>query len=69
MSEREWRFYISDRLRFAEKVQAYSLRMDQAQFEADPLKYDAILRNLELIGEAATHVPAASYSKLKGQYT
>ena len=23
------------------------------------LKYDAILRNLELIGEAATHVPAA----------
>lgn len=38
MSEREWRFYIDDRLRFAEKVQAYSLRMDQAQFEADPLK-------------------------------
>ena len=33
--------------------------MDQAQFEADSLKYDAILRNLELIGEAATHVPAA----------
>ncbi len=59
MSEREWKFYIDDMLRFAEKVLAYSAGLDQAQFEGDELKYDAILRNLELIGEAATHVPAA----------
>ena len=57
MSEREWRFYIQDMLRFAENVQAYSNGLDQEQFEADSLKYDAILRNLELIGEAARHVP------------
>ena len=57
MSEREWRFDIDDMLHFAEKVQAYSAGLDQTQFENDELKYDAIVRNLELIGEAATHVP------------
>lgn len=57
MSEREWRFYLEDMLRFAEKVKSYSAGLDQATFEQDELKYDAILRNLELIGEAATHVP------------
>lgn len=31
--------------------------MDQPAFVANPLVYDATLRNLELIGEAATHVP------------
>lgn len=55
MSEREWRFYLDDMLRFAEKVRTYSAGLDQAAFEQDELKYDAILRNLELIGEAATH--------------
>jgi uncharacterized protein with HEPN domain len=57
MSEREWRFYLEDMLRFAEKIKTYSAGLDQAAFEQDELKYDAILRNLELIGEAATHVP------------
>ena len=33
--------------------------MDQAAFVADGLTYDASLRNLELVGEAATHVPSA----------
>ncbi len=58
MSEREWRFYLNDMLRFAEKVQTYSAGLDQPAFERDELRYDAILRNLELIGEAAAHVPA-----------
>jgi len=58
MSEREWSFYIDDMLRFAEKVRKYSAGIDRRTFEQDELKYDAILRNLELIGEAATHVPA-----------
>ena len=32
--------------------------MHQAGFVADTLTYDATLRNLELIGEAATHIPS-----------
>ena len=54
---REWRFYIVDMIEFAEKVLAYTKGVDQDTLVADPLRYDAVLRNLELIGEAATHIP------------
>ena len=33
--------------------------MNQSDFLADSRTYDAVLRNLELIGEAATHIPDA----------
>ena len=54
---REWRFYLDDMIGFAEKVIAYTDRLDQPAFVASGLNYDATLRNLELIGEAATHLP------------
>lgn len=54
---REWRFYIDDMIGFAEKVLSYTDGLDQAGFTADDLTYDATLRNLELIGEAATRLP------------
>ena len=56
-AQREWRFYIDDMIGFAEKVIAYTAGFDQAGLTASGLNYDATLRNLELIGEAATHVP------------
>ena len=56
--EREWRFYVDDMIAFAEKVLAYTAGMDQSAFVANALVYDATLRNLELIGEAATRIPA-----------
>lgn len=54
---REWRFYLEDMIAFAGKVLAYTAGLDQAAFVASGLTYDATLRNLELIGEAATHIP------------
>jgi uncharacterized protein with HEPN domain len=59
MSSREWHFYLDDMIRFAEKVLAYTQGMDQATFERDELTRDATLRNLELIGEAASRIPTA----------
>ena len=56
-SPREWRFYIDDMISFAEKVCAYTQGFDQQAFVASSLVYDATVRNLELIGEAASHVP------------
>ena len=56
-NSREWRFYVTDMIEFVEKVLSYTSGMDQATFVADTLTYDAALRNLELIGEAATHIP------------
>ncbi|MCY3758198.1 MAG: DUF86 domain-containing protein [Acidobacteria bacterium] len=56
---REWRFYVADMLEFADKVRTYTSGMDQATFVNEAIIYDATLRNLELIGEAATHIPSA----------
>ena len=55
---REWRFYIQDMIDFAEKVLSYTDGLDLNTFIADERNYDATMRNLELIGEAATHVPS-----------
>lgn len=57
MSERIWVFYIDDMIGFASKVIVYTEGMEQSAFVASGLTYDATLRNIELIGEAATHVP------------
>ena len=56
---REWRFHVNDMIEFAEKVRAYTSEKDQATFVDDAVTYDATLRNLELIGEAATHIPSS----------
>lgn len=42
---------------FAEKVIAYTDGLDQTAFVSSSLNYDATLCNLELIGEAASHIP------------
>jgi len=54
---REWHFYLSDMIAFCDKVIAYTAGLDQPGFVASGLNYDATVRNLELIGEAATHIP------------
>lgn len=58
MSDREWRFYLDDMIQFAGNVLAYSDGLDQAAFETTGLNYDATVRNLELIGEAASNIPS-----------
>ena len=52
-----WRHYVQDMIDFARKAVAYTQGKTQADFVADELTYDATLRNLELIGEGATHIP------------
>jgi uncharacterized protein with HEPN domain len=54
---REWRFYLDDMICFAEKVIVYTDSFNQGDFIASGLNYDAAVRNLELIGESATHIP------------
>lgn len=57
MSERQWRFYLDDMVEFAEKILAYTAGFDQERFVASGLTYDATIRNLELLGEAASRIP------------
>lgn len=56
-NKREWCFCIKDMISFAEKASTYIQGLDQSEFVCNQLVYDAVLRNLELIGEAATHIP------------
>lgn len=56
-AQRAWRFYVDDMIGFANNVLAYTEGYDQPGFEQSKLHYDATVRNLELIGEAATHIP------------
>lgn len=64
--QREWRFYVSDMITFAENVMSYTDGFDVDRFVNSGITYDATLRNLELIGEAATHIPQAIRDQYAG---
>lgn len=57
MSEREVSMYVEDMIEFAGLAMEYAHGLTEDTLMAERMRYDAILRNLELIGEAATHVP------------
>lgn len=54
---RRWKFYVGDMLLAARKIQVYTEGLDRDEFLESDLRFDAVLRNLEVMGEAATHVP------------
>jgi uncharacterized protein with HEPN domain len=54
---RDWRLYWHDVIVSCRKVERYTAGMDRAAFEADERTYDAVVRNLELIGEAVKQLP------------
>lgn len=57
LPERDSTLYLQDMAEFCDRAMAYIAGHDLASLLADRMRYDATLRNLELIGEAATHVP------------
>lgn len=65
---RAWRLYIEDMVACRDKLIAYTDGVARQGFEADSMRYDATLRNLELIGEAATHVPADVRAMCRGAW-
>ena len=56
---RRWDFYVGDMIEACERIVSYTAGMDQEAFFLGGLRYDATLRNLSVLGEAATHVPDA----------
>src|SRR5262245_32054251 len=49
--------YLQDILTAIQRIQEYTRSMDHAAFLHDARTIDAVLRNLEIIGEAAKQVP------------
>lgn len=54
---REWHFFLEDMIESCQKVMSYTEGMAYDEFTNNDLTYDAVVRNLEIIGEAAKNVP------------
>ena len=57
----QWRLYLRSVVGFGDRVLSYSAGMDQESLVADGRTNNATLRNVKLIGEAATHIPTDVY--------
>ncbi|MGD0090265.1 MAG: DUF86 domain-containing protein [Planctomycetota bacterium] len=53
---RDWRLHVQDSIACCEAIGGYTQGLDRAAFEADRRTYDAVLRNLEVLGEAVRNV-------------
>jgi len=57
MSRRPARLLAGDIVEAIGRVRTYTAGLDHAQFTADQLRIDAVVRNLEIIGEASNRLP------------
>jgi len=57
MPYRSWKFRLDDILDAIEKIERYTRGFDFKQWQQDDKTVDAVVRNIEVIGEAATHLP------------
>jgi uncharacterized protein with HEPN domain len=54
---RNWKIRVTDILQCITKIRRYTKGYSFDDFQADEKTIDSVLRNLEIIGEAARHVP------------
>jgi uncharacterized protein with HEPN domain len=56
MSSRDWHFRVQDILKSIQKIETYIEGMTASQFKKNELVIDAVVRNLEVIGEASKNI-------------
>jgi len=54
---RDYRLFLEDILESCTRIERYTRAMSFDQFVKDDKTYDAVLRNLEIIGEAVKNLP------------
>lgn len=57
------RVYLEDILESVDRIKKYTRGLDLAAFERDIEKQDAVIRRLEIIGEAVKNLPAEMREK------
>ena len=57
MSKREWKLFVEDILESIGLIENYVAGMDADDFRNDKKTIDAVVRNLEIIGEASRNIP------------
>ena len=55
--KRDYRLYIDDMLESISNIEEYTKGISYEEFVKDKKTVDAVVRNLEVIGEAAKHIP------------
>jgi uncharacterized protein with HEPN domain len=71
---RDWRLRIDDILEAINRIDAYTRGMTEETFAQDSRTIDAVVRNLEIIGEASRHIdetvlrdaPEIPWDKMRG---
>lgn len=56
--QRELKAYFEDTLNAIEKIERYTFGMSKVEFNQNEIVLDAVVRNLEIIGEAVKKLPA-----------
>jgi uncharacterized protein with HEPN domain len=54
---RDYSLFLEDICTSCEKILRYTRDLNFEQFQADDKTFDAVMRNLEIIGEAVKHLP------------
>jgi uncharacterized protein with HEPN domain len=54
---RDYKVYLDDIVAAIDKIASFTAGFSEQQFADDPKTLDAVIRNLEIIGEAAKNVP------------
>ncbi len=57
MTERSLELFIEDIIEAINKIGQYTKNLNYSEFRENELVVDAVIRNLEVIGEASTHIP------------
>src|SRR5207245_6520461 len=63
---RDWRLYCDDILEACGKIRRYLAEMTYEAFVADDRTQDAVIRNIEVIGEAAKRMPDEVIARAPG---
>lgn len=63
---RDFRLYLDDILDAIRQIRLYVGTQDETAFLADRKTQDAVIRNLEIIGEAAGNLPDVIRNKMPG---
>lgn len=74
MSKRDWKILTEDIISSIEKIETYTKELTFDDFAVNNLIIDAVVRNFEIIGEAASKIPediqilqtSVPWRKLKG---
>ncbi|MBU4584243.1 MAG: DUF86 domain-containing protein [Proteobacteria bacterium] len=63
VSPRNWQFRLDDISDSLNLIAEYTKDLDFSSWSQDRKTIDAVIRNLEIIGEAASHIPESIQSK------